>query len=98
MMQPVHVVTHALLATSQTCVDVHVVVPALQRSFASSQLSVPLQLTPSPHVRGVPAHARAVHTSESVQNMPSSQLAPSLALHAVGAVVRHTSHGFVGLI
>lgn len=97
-MQPEHVVTHALLATSQTWLALHVVVPATQRSRASSQVSTPLHATPSPHVRGEPAHARAEHTSLSVQNIPSSQLAPSFALHAVRVVVaRHTSHEFVGL-
>ena len=81
----------------QTWVAPQVVVPALHRSSVSLQVSVPLQETPSEQTRAVPEHARAEQRSASVQKRPSSHTAPLFALHTVGALVLHTSHGFIGL-
>lgn len=98
MVQPAHVVTHRSDVVSQTSVEAHVVGPRVQTLPVSSHVSVPLHETPSEHTRGFPLHARALHVSPSVQKSPSSQRAPSFALHADDdAAGSQTSHAFVGL-
>ncbi len=95
--QPAHVVTHISVVVLQTSVPPQVVVPATQVSPDSLHVSVPVHATPSEQFRAVPEHARAEQRSPSVQKRPSSQVAPSFALHTVGVAVRQTSHGFMGL-
>jgi hypothetical protein len=85
MVQPAQVVTQVSLAGSHSCPELHVLAPRTQRSAASSHVSTPLQLTPSSQkfVVVLPVQVAPEQTSPVVQNEPSSQLAPSLSLHAV---------------
>jgi len=84
MMQPLQVITQALLAVSQICPAGQVGLPASQRSVVSLQLSVPSQVTPSSQLRAapVPHTASAEQVSPVVQYWPSSQTAPVRAVHA----------------
>ena len=78
-----HVVTHVSVAPSQTCPAAHVGAPGAHAFAASSHVSVPSHATPSSQTRAAPPHVVPAHTSPSVQKSPSSQLAPSFALHAL---------------
>jgi hypothetical protein len=80
MEQPLQA-THESVAGSHSSVAAQVELPAAQLSAPSSQLSAPLQATPSSQLRAVPLmHARALQVSSTVQNEPSSQIAPSFGL------------------
>ena len=81
----------------QSSVDAHVEVPATHAFVVSLHVSAPLQPTPSVQLRALPPQLVPVHTSPSVQNSPSSQRAPSFALHALREVATaQTSHAFAG--
>ena len=98
MTQPLHVVTHASVAGSQSVPPPQVAAPAVQASAASSHVSAPLQEMPSEHTRAAPPQVVPVQTSPSVQNRPSSQLAPSLLDQPAADVAgSQTSHWFAGL-
>ena len=89
--------THELSVGSHVWPAAHVGVPGSHRSALSSQLSAPLQLTPSSHTPTVPAQtAAALQVSLPVQNAPSLQLAPVFGLHTVGALVRQIWHPLLG--
>ena len=71
----------------------HVELPARHAFVVSSQVSLPLHAIPSVQRRATPPHVVPVHTSPSVQNSPSSQLAPAFALHPLRDVAAaQTSH------
>jgi len=100
MMQPLHVITQALLFVSQICPAAQVGVPESQRSVASLQLSAPSHVMPSSQLRVVPAPqtARPEQVSPVVQYWLSSQTAPVLAVHALlELAVLHISQGLTGL-
>lgn len=98
MTQPAQVVTQTSELVSQTWVPAQVVVPPRQASASSSQVSVPVHMTPSEQSRALPPQVPAEQTSASVQKRPSSQREPSLSLHAlVEVAVVHTSQGLAGL-
>ncbi len=81
MTQPEQLVTQVSEETSQICPSWHVSSPGWQRSLPSSQLSTPVQATPSSQLRGVPLHVPPEQMSLTVQNRSSSQSAPSLSDH-----------------
>ncbi|MGC4106152.1 MAG: hypothetical protein QM765_39975 [Myxococcales bacterium] len=83
MTQPVQVATQASVATSQSSLAPQMRVPGLQEAVASSQVSVPLQATPSLQSRAWPWQVPAEQVSFKVQNLPSSQRSPSRGLQAV---------------
>ena len=96
-MQPLHVETHVSLVGSHSRPDGHATVPATHASRDSSHVSLPLHATPSLHARADPPHVEPVHVSPAVQNIPSSQLAPSFALNDIRfRVGSHTRHEFDG--
>jgi len=100
MMQPLHVITQALLAASQICPAAQVGVPESQRSLVSLQVSVPSHVTPSSQLRAVPVPhtASAEQVSPVVQYSVSSHTAPVRAVHAVFELaVLHIWHGLSGL-
>jgi hypothetical protein len=69
---------------------VHVTTPATQLAVTSLQVSAPLHATPSSQKPvAAPAQRPPEHASLTVQNIPSSQTAPSFALKEV--VERTTS-------
>jgi hypothetical protein len=82
--QPPHVATQLFDDGLQIVPPVHVVAPATHRLVVSLQVSTPLHATPSSQkfVR-MPEHRPPEHVSFVVQNMPSSQCAPSAGLNAV---------------
>jgi len=93
----VHPTVHIPLVASQTWPEPHVEVPAAHAWVDSLHVSAPLHAIPSSQLRGVPVHALEWHVSPLVQNIPSSQLAPSFGLNAVRErAVSHTSHAFDG--
>ena len=63
-----------------------VAVPGSQESVVSLQLSAPLQATLSSQLQAVPVQEPVPQTSLMVQNRLSSQIAPSLSVHATTAV------------
>ena len=85
--------THASIAGSQSSPPAHVELPARHAFVVSSQTSLPLHAMPSEQLRALPPQLAPAHTSLSVQNSPSSQLAPAFALHALRVVATaQTSH------
>lgn len=89
------------VAMSQIWPAPHVVVPRAQRVFVSSQVSTPLQATPSEQLRAIaPTHvALAVHASSAVQKSPSLHAAPVFGDQALADVAgRQIWHTFVGLV
>lgn len=96
--QPLQVATQVSVVGSQSAPPLHVVVPAAQALVASLHVSAPLQAMPSPQLRAVPPQVVPVQRSPSVQNAPSSHVAPSFVLHAEREdAVAQTSHWFIGL-
>lgn len=91
---------HVSVPVLHTRPPVHVVVPATQRSIASSQVSTPLQAMPSEQLRAAPEHmAPAEHVSLVVQKRPSSQGSPVRGVHAdVDIAVLHVWHWFPGFV
>ncbi|MGC4120653.1 MAG: hypothetical protein QM765_39970 [Myxococcales bacterium] len=71
--------------------------PALQLVVASSQVSVPLQATPSLQSRAWPWQTPAEQASLTVQNFASSQRAPSAAL-LQAVLARAGSQSWQGLL
>ncbi|MGC4106156.1 MAG: hypothetical protein QM753_07345 [Thermomicrobiales bacterium] len=67
-------------ATSHSSFAPQVRAPGLQEAVASSQVSVPLQATPSLQSRAWPKQRPAEHASPTVQKRSSSQVAPSAGL------------------
>ena len=100
-MQPLQVIVHMPLPTSQVWPAGQVGTPGSQRSAASLQVSAPLHATPSLQLRAEPPLqvAPAVHVSPLVQYAPSSHEAPVRAVHALVELAGwQTWHWFVGLI
>ncbi|MGC4106154.1 MAG: hypothetical protein QM753_07335 [Thermomicrobiales bacterium] len=100
MTQPVQVATQASVATSQSSFAPQVRVPCLQLAVASSQVSVPLQATPSLQSRARPWQVPAEQVSFKVQNLPSSQRVLSAALLQVvlERVGLQSWQGLLGLV
>ena len=97
--QPEHVATQPFEAGLQIVPPVHVVAPGTHRSVVSLHVSVPLQAMPSSQkFVTIPAHRPPEHVSFVVQNIPSSQCAPSAGLNAVAERAgSQISHAFDGL-
>ena len=86
--------TQVSVATSHREKSPQVVVPVTHVSPSSSQVSSPVQSTPSEQSRAEPPQVPPEQTSSTVQNNPSLHDAPSLSVQAVAeTVVSHLTHG-----
>src|SRR5690606_22860723 len=97
--QPSQVSPHTSAIGSQSSPLPQVGTPAPQELACSSQVSAPVQLTPSSQGSLAPAwHFPAWQVSPLVQNLPSSQLAPlGRSVHAWSSrFARHTWQEFSG--
>ena len=96
--QPAHSSTQLSVSGAQNVPGAHVVSDATHALLTSSHVSMPSHETPLSQLRAVPRHALARQLSPTVQNSPSSQLAPSYALQLLAErAIAQSSHSLPGL-